>query len=348
MEAARVFGAVTTGAKAGMAGPDPVPVGRHFVKPGGDGPPGHDESAAGRDGMATGRDGMATGGERGAQGASPADPDDVETWSGKDRGDENFPVGSLLISRALRPHVHAFYAFARNADDIADSESLSPDDKIARLDVMEAVLLGQRDTGAPSALRLRASLAATGVTARHATDLLIAFRRDATKRRYATWDELHDYCRYSAMPVGRHVLDLHGEGRATQAASDALCTSLQVLNHLQDCAKDLAALDRCYLPLDLLTQHGATVEDLRAARETAGLRAVFTALLDRVDALNTEAAALPRHTRDRRLRLETAVIVGLAHRLTRRLRRGDPLATRVKLTKGDAAGALLAALRFLP
>ena len=72
--------------------------------------------------------------------------ENVETWSGKDRGDENFPVGSLLISRALRPHVHAFYAFARNADDIADSATLPADDKLARLDVMEAVLLGRRET----------------------------------------------------------------------------------------------------------------------------------------------------------------------------------------------------------
>ncbi len=75
------------------------------------------------------------------------------------------------------------------------------------------------------------------MTSRHSLDLLIAFRRDATKLRYADWDELYDYCRYSAMPVGRHVLDLHGEDRATYVPSDALCTSLQVLNHLQDCAQ---------------------------------------------------------------------------------------------------------------
>jgi farnesyl-diphosphate farnesyltransferase len=274
--------------------------------------------------------------------------ENVETWSGKTRGDENFPVGSALISRALRPHVHAFYDFARNADDIADSDSLPADDKLARLDVMEAVLLGRCDVGSPSALRLRASLAATGVTSRHATDLLIAFRRDATKHRTASWDELYDYCCYSAMPVGRYVLDLHGEDRATHAPSDALCTSLQILNHLQDCAKDLTMLDRCYLPADLLTLHAATIDDLRRPRETVGLRAMFGALLDRVDALNAEAAALPRRTRNRRLRLETAVIVGLARRLTNRLRNGDPLATRVKLTKGDAAASVLAALRYLP
>ncbi|MGH7189018.1 MAG: squalene/phytoene synthase family protein, partial [Acetobacteraceae bacterium] len=119
----------------------------------------------------------------------------VEAWSGKDRADENFPVGSALIRKDLRPHVHAFYAFARNADDIADSAELAAEEKIARLDVMEAVLLGARVEGSPSAIGLRKSLAETSVTARHATDLLVAFRRDATKLRYANWEELYDYCR---------------------------------------------------------------------------------------------------------------------------------------------------------
>lgn len=264
----------------------------------------------------------------------------VEAWSGKDRGDENFPVGSLLIRRDLRRHVHAFYAFARNADDIADSATLSAGEKVARLDVMEDVLVGRREAGSPSALRLRASLAETGVTSRHSLDLLIAFRRDATKLRYADWDELYDYCRYSAMPVGRHVLDLHGEDRATWVPSDALCTSLQVLNHMQDCAKDLASLDRCYLP-------AVAVDAVRGATETPELRAVFDQLLDHVDALNRVAMDLPRLTASRRLRVETAVIVGLAHRLARRLRHGDPLARRVRLTKLDAVTSVAAALRWL-
>ena len=271
----------------------------------------------------------------------------VETWSGKDRGDENFPVGSALINPRLRPHIHAFYAFARNADDIADSPALTPADKIARLDAMEDVLLGRRATGSPSALRLRASLAETGVAADHASELLVAFRRDTSKPRYADWDELMDYCRYSAMPVGRHVLDLHGEDRATWGPSDALCAALQVLNHLQDATKDLATLDRCYLPADLLARHGAGVADLRAPAASPGLWRVFDALLDNCDALNRAARDLPRRARDRRLRLETAVIVGLSHRLAARLRRGDPVATRVKLTKPDVFVSLFAALRFV-
>lgn len=271
----------------------------------------------------------------------------VESWSGKDRADENFPVGSLLISRALRPHIHAFYAFARNADDIADSPILAPDDKIRRLDTMEAVLLGRATEGSPSATALRASLATTGVTPRHACDLLIAFRQDATKHRYATWDELLDYCRVSAMPVGRHVLDLHGESQSTWPASDALCAALQVLNHLQDAQKDLNALDRCYLPADLMRSCGTSLADITAPAATPGLRRLLDALLDECDSLNRTARDLSPGVRNRRLRLETAVIATLAERLATRLRRQDPIAGRVKLTKADAATALLAALRHL-
>jgi len=274
-------------------------------------------------------------------GPAPAAMVDVETWSGKDRGDENFPVGSSLIQRKYRRPMHCFYAFARNADDIADSASLAADAKVARLDIMEDVLLGRRDAGSRSAVALRASLSETGVAPVHATDLLIAFRRDATKLRYATIDDLYDYCQYSAVPVGRYVLDLHGESHECYAPSDALCISLQILNHLQDCSSDLADLDRCYLPQALLEHFDASVDDLRRAHETPGLRRTFVTLLDRVNRLNQAATELPEIVRNRRLRLETAVILGLAMRLARRLAKNDPLATRVKLSKIDAVFSVL-------
>jgi len=270
----------------------------------------------------------------------------VESWSGKGRDAENFPVG-VLIRPDLRRHVHAFYAFARNADDIADSAVLSPAEKLFRLGVMEDVLLGTRQDGAPSAAGLRKSLAESGVSHMHARELLHAFRQDAEKRRYASWDELIDYCRYSAMPVGRHVLDLHGEDEASWVPSDPLCAVLQVLNHLQDGARDLKNLDRCYLPADMLAEEGATAEDLLLPGETPALRRVFARMLDRCDALNAAGAALPGHVRDWRLRLETAIIVNLSHRLARRLRRGDPLATRVKLRRPDVVASVLLSLRSL-
>jgi len=212
--------------------------------------------------------------------------------------------------------------------------------------VMEEVLLGQRTIGSPSGTGLRESLAETGVTADHARELLIAFRQDATKNRYESWDELYEYCRYSAMPVGRHVLDLHGENHDTWASSDALCASLQVLNHLQDCAKDLKALNRCYMPRELTVKYRTAITDMAGHMTTLALRQVFDDLLDHCDRLNTMGSELPRRVKDRKLRLETALIVGLAKRLAKRLRVQDPLAMRVKLTPFDVAGAVIGALRF--
>ncbi|HEX3535739.1 MAG TPA: squalene/phytoene synthase family protein, partial [Stellaceae bacterium] len=172
----------------------------------------------------------------------------VETPSGKGRSGENFPVGSWLIRRDLRPHVHAFYRFARNADDIADNSALTADDKIRRLDRMAAILDGAPGGDSPAATAMRASLQQTGVTPQHCHDVLRAFRLDAIKLRYRDWDDLLEYCRYSASPVGRQLLDLHGESRDTWPPSDALCSALQVLNHLQDCVADHQNLDRVYLP----------------------------------------------------------------------------------------------------
>jgi farnesyl-diphosphate farnesyltransferase len=271
----------------------------------------------------------------------PPESGTVETPSGKGRGGENFPVGSWLIRRDLRPHVHAFYRFARNADDIADNPVLSPDDKVRRLDRMAAILDGVPGRDSPAASGMRVSLAETGVTAQHCHDVLHAFRLDATKLRYRDWDDLMEYCRYSAAPVGRQLLDLHGESRDTWPPSDALCSALQVLNHLQDCAEDYRALDRVYLPLDELAVAGCTVEVLEAPAVTPGLRRVIDTLLDRTETLIAEARGLPPRVAARGLRWESAVIVALAARLARRLRHGDPLATRVGLGKNDFAAAFL-------
>ena len=268
----------------------------------------------------------------------------VEAWSGKDRGEENFPVGSWLIAPRLRPHVHAFYAFARNADDIADNPDLTEADKISRLGVMEDVLLGRRTGSSATATALRSSLAMTGVTADHARDLLHAFRQDAMKNRTSSWADLMEYCRYSAMPVGRYVLDLHGEGRDTWPHSDALCAVLQVLNHLQDCAADYASLDRCYLPQDAMQAAGARIADLTGQAETPALRQVFNGLLDRCDELNRAARPLPGLVRGRRLRMECAVITAIGRRLTAKLNREDPIAGRVKLGPLDGAFGVAAAL----
>ena len=265
----------------------------------------------------------------------------IETPSGKWRSAENFPVGSFLIRRDLRRHVHAFYRFARNADDIADNPALSPGDKVCRLDRMAAILDGAPGGDSPSATAMRESLAETGTTAQHCHDVLHAFRLDATKLRYHNWDDLMAYCRYSASPVGRQLLDLHRESRETWPASDALCSALQVLNHLQDCADDYRALNRVYLPLTDLGSEGIGVEALAAKASCPGLRLVLNTVLDRTDTLVAAGRGLAPQVASRGLRWECAAIVELATRLLRRLRRGDPLAKRVGLQKSDFMAALV-------
>ncbi len=268
----------------------------------------------------------------------------IETPSGKVAADENFPVGSFLIRRELRPHVHAFYRFAREADDIADNGALTPEEKVRRLDRVAAVLDGASGDDVPSAVAMRRSLAETGVTAQHCHDILHAFRMDATKLRYRDWADLMNYCRYSASPVGRQLLDLHGESQATWPANDALCSALQILNHLQDCAKDYRDLDRVYLPDEDLAHFGSSIGDLTGEQSTPGLRRVLDRLLDGVDGLVAMARKLPPDVKSPGLRREAAVVVSLAERLTRRLRAGDPVAGRVKLTKPDFTLALLTGL----
>jgi squalene synthase HpnC len=265
----------------------------------------------------------------------------VETPSGKWRSGENFPVGSFLIRRDLRPHVHAFYRFARNADDIADNPGLSPEDKTRRLDRMAEILDGASGEDSPSAAAMRASLIETGVTAQHCHDVLHAFRLDAVKLRYEDWDDLMAYCRYSASPVGRQLLDLHGETRDTWPSSDALCSALQVLNHLQDCADDYRQLDRVYLPLPDLAAEGIGVQVLTAGASSPALRRVLDHLLERTVVLVEKSRELPSQVAAPGLRWECGVIVELAARLLLRLRRGDPLATRIKLHRSDFLAALL-------
>jgi phytoene/squalene synthetase len=222
---------------------------------------------------------------------------------------------------------------------------LSADEKLRRLDRMAIVLDGGSGGGSPAAAAMRESLLATGTTSQHCHDVLHAFRLDATKLRYQDWDDLMMYCRYSAAPVGRQLLDLHGESHDTWPASDALCAALQVLNHLQDCAADYRALDRVYLPLAELEAAGCGLAALTAPAAAPSLRLVLDRLLDRTVALIEVAHGLPPGVKARGLRWESATIVALAGRLARRLYRGDPLARRVKLSKTDFAAAFLTGIQ---
>ena len=253
-----------------------------------------------------------------------------ELRSGKTHRDENFPVASWIIHPRHRALILAFYNFVRTADDIADHATLGAAEKLAYLDLLEAELLGAGDTQ-PEAVNLRQALAQRAMPARHALDVLIAFRMDVTKLRYENWDEVIHYCRYSAMPVGRFMLDVHGESTSTWAASDALCAGLQINNHLQDCGKDYRDLNRVYLPRDALAAAGASVEELGGERASAPLLQCLHSLAARTEILLDESRSLGPDVRDFRLGLEISMIQAFADKIARLLKVRDPLSERVHL-----------------
>ncbi|KQT78311.1 squalene synthase HpnC [Methylobacterium sp. Leaf466] len=276
----------------------------------------------------------------------------TQARSGKGHKDENFPVASHLIHPRNRGAILAFYDFVRAGDDVADHAELSPERKIALLDRLADALTGEGPPD-PEAEPLKRELATRGLPPTHALELLDAFRLDARKTRYDDWEDLIAYCRLSAMPVGRYVLDVHGEDPAVVwGPSDAICAALQIVNHLQDCAKDYRRNDRVYLPRDVLARHGVTVEALAADRASPALRAVIRELAERTMGLLDEGAVLPDLIADLRLSLEIAAIHRLAVVLCRGLMERDPLSESVHHGKAGfaltALGGIIATLARRP
>ncbi len=267
--------------------------------------------------------------------------------SGKGHNDENFPVASFAIAARHRSAILAFYRFVRTADDVADNPSAPAEEKLRLLEDMRLTLMGSSDAS-PEGVALRRVLEERGLTTDHAADLLEAFRRDVVKLRYADWGELMDYCRFSAMPVGRYVLDVHGESRDTWPLNDALCAALQVINHLQDCGKDYRQIDRVYLPLDILKKHGTSPEALSAPCATPALRAAIAEVAGQNAGLLKKSVAFASHIRDLRLGMEVTVIQRLAEDLNIWLQIRDPLSERVHHRKSEQAVLVISALtRFL-
>lgn len=231
----------------------------------------------------------------------------------KSPSSENFPVASLLLAGSVRPQVLTFYHYARRADDIADTKDLSCPEKLAKLDHLE------QEFNNP-----------------FFHDLLKAFRKDCHQNRYESFDELMDYCRYSANPVGRFLLSLHFENDDTALkASDALCSTLQILNHLQDCQKDYLELNRIYLPGSFLSGDAPYEELLKRGQTAPMLRAVLDQCLVETDKLMETARHFTDHIENWRLKFQVKVTLGAANVLSEKLKRSDPLASRVELTKMD-------------
>ena len=186
----------------------------------------------------------------------------VETILTKNHKQENFPVGSWLLSKKLKPQILIFYKFARAADDIADSPNLTSKEKIKRLNLFKKAIENNK-IKIQKAQNLKKICLQNKIKINYALNLLKAFKQDTVKKRYKNWSELINYCKYSAVPVGRFIIDLHKEKKISYKCSDPLCTALQILNHVQDCKDDYNKINRVYLPSTFLKKYNVKLQQLK-------------------------------------------------------------------------------------
>ncbi|AKJ28514.1 squalene synthase HpnC [Caldimonas brevitalea] len=268
---------------------------------------------------------------------------------------ENFPVASALCPPRLRPAVKAIYWYARTADDLADEGPQNAAQRLADLAAYRGELLATCNGLAPGA-RWRAVFEPLqhaqrefGLPVELLEDLLSAFEQDVVKHRYLSREELLDYCRRSANPVGRlllHLCDVHDE--TSQAQSDAICTALQLINFWQDLSIDTAR-DRLYIPLDACREHQVPVGALMAQQETPGTRGLVRALVQWARELMLSGAPLTRRLPGR-MGWELRLVVQGGLRILEKIERldYDTLHQRPVLSARDAPTLLWRAWRHTP
>jgi len=271
---------------------------------------------------------------------------------------ENFPVG-MLVPREMQPHVHAVYAFARHADDLADEgyagsakaqgarDVMTPRERLAALDDWERQLLAPRGTPGLHVIfiALHETIRKLELPLGLFTDLLSAFRQDVVKLRYADFAEVLDYCRRSANPIGRLVLLLHGvREERLHLLADYICTGLQLANFWQDVGVDLEK-DRMYLPEDDRKTHGVTEEALFARRADENFLRLLKFEVGRTRAIFDQGAPLTRELRGR-LRIEIRFTWLGGTTILRKIEAldYDTLNHRPKLGNADWAALLVRAL----
>ena len=258
----------------------------------------------------------------------------IETTLTKNHKQENFPVGSWLLSEKIRSQILIFYKFARAADDIADSPNLSSKEKIKRLNLFGKGIKNKK-TNISKAKNLRKVCKKNKIKINHALNLLKAFKQDAVKKRYKNWKELINYCKYSAVPVGRFVIDLHKENKVSYKFSDPLCTALQILNHIQDCKEDYDRINRVYLPLTLLNKYKVDLSELRKNYTEKNLRLLINDILFNTEKLIKQAEKFKKIMKNNSLSNETTFILEIAKSLLKLLKKKDPLRNKVVLNKFD-------------
>ena len=254
-------------------------------------------------------------------------------------GEADFSLMPGLFPPKVRLHVRAFSEFVRLADHIADSTWLTRQDKMTRLDILEAALGDEAISGwSEEASRIihnmRNSLSETHVSSRHAQRLLRAFRGDVTGDRKRTWENLLAYCDHAAAPVGRYMLELlHEDPSICGKPSDHLCAALRILKRLRDCRDPAAQFNRLCIPEQFMNDAMVSIDHLKAPSAKGQTRAVIDRVLDGVDRLLSNSEALPGRIRQRGLRMHTAIMLCRARKLAARFREEDPLQGRVTLSR---------------
>ena len=269
----------------------------------------------------------------------------IEKPSGKTYKEENFPVGSWLLPKKLRPKILVFYNFARSADDIADNPNLKPSEKIKRLNLFK-LALKNKQTKIEKAEKLRKICKRNKISINHGLNLLKAFKQDSTKKRYKDWSDLINYCKFSAVPVGRFMIDLHNENKKAYKYSDPLCIALQILNHLQDCKEDYINLNRVYLPIKFLKKYNVKLPQLKNNMTKNNLRYVFNEILKETEKLIIEASNNKKQMKLKSLSLETSFILEIAKKLLKLLKKKDPLKEKVMLSKLDYICCFIKGLNY--
>ena len=258
--------------------------------------------------------------------------------SGKSYSDENFPVASFLMTKKIRSIVRVFYFFARMADDIADHQKLSSNQKKKILLFFDNAISKSKKTNNKILDKMIAKFKELPSGKKYSRNLLKAFMMDASNKKYKNWNDLLYYCKFSANPVGRFVIDAVNERKNIEKiyeASDSLCTALQIINHIQDCKKDFRQLNRVYIPDSFFRKYSLDKKTLRKSKSIENFERLKIEIVDNVLLSLRKTKLGLREIQSWRLRKETLIILNIAKRLCNLLKINDPLEKQIKLSRID-------------
>ena len=257
---------------------------------------------------------------------------------------ENFPVG-MMISSKLKHLVEVYYHAARFADDIADSNVLEKSQKLSKLDdITKAFLTPESGNNLPLIRNLGKMFVRENLDASLYTDLLKAFEKDASEEKIQVWEELINYCRYSAAPVGRFMLAISNENVSTYLPAENLCVLLQILAHLSDIKEDLTFLRRIYIPSEIMKEYNVRESDLGLNYTKPEVKNMLNDIVKRLEQMQADAKILPRLIKSFGLRIEVGVILSLTNSMIKRYKKVDILQKSPKPSLVDWIKAIISGI----